>query len=297
MPRSKKDGSNSPSNPDETQAIEKVEVVETTSAIPEPATVDTPTEEGAVDTVEKVSEGLSSPMADLEKSLWDFPVEHIKVGEYSRDVTDQEVQTIVENVRTGYGVSYRTSLNGICEMIRREMSAKGAPPSIRRGMSAKGAPPSSCVEIYCPDEGTAAIFTKRDVDRLVELVCKGRRSLRDLVKKLAPFIVRTGLRRQMVNPSLDMSGDLAKKINNRLVVRQEEPLTSSERVGCASYAQDIVGLDKLCSSNRLARLLAEDLELRKKGSQNPKNKGKGSNEGNKGKGKKSSNNKSGGKKG
>jgi len=223
-------------------------------------------------------------MDDLEKSLWDFPVEHIKVGEYSRDVTDQEVQTIVENVRTGYGVSYRTSLNGICEIIR-------------RGMSAKGAPPSSCVEIYCPDEGTAAIFTKRDVDRSVELVCKGRRSLRDLAKKLAPFIVRTGLRRQMVNPSLDMSGDLAKKINNRLVVRQEESLTSSERVGCASYAQDIVGLDKLCSSNRLARLLAEDLELRKKGSQNPKNKGKGSNEGNKGKGKKSSNNKSGGKKG
>eukprot|EP00983_Pelagomonas_calceolata_P043049 1138756-Pelagomonas_calceolata.AAC.1 len=59
-----------------------------------------------------------------------------------------------------------------------------------------------------------------------------------------------------------MSGDLANKINNRLLMRKEEPLSVFERIGCASYDQSIPDLDKLCASTRLAHLLAEDLELR-----------------------------------
>jgi len=68
----------------------------------------------------------------------------------------------------------------------------------------------------------------------------------------------------MINPKLDLSGDLAKKINNRLLVRKEKPLSNFERIGCASYAQCIPDLDKMCASDRLAHLLAEDLELRSK---------------------------------
>ena len=43
---------------------------------------------------------------------------------------------------------------------------------------------------------------------------------------------------------------------------REGPLSVFERIGCASYAQSIPDLDKLCASTRLAHLLAEDLELR-----------------------------------
>ena len=77
-----------------------------------------------------------------------------------------------------------------------------------------------------------------------------------------PLIVRTGLKRRMVNPGLDVSEDLAKKINNRLLVRKEKPLSDFEKIGCASYAQSIPDLDKICSSDCLSHLLAEDLELR-----------------------------------
>jgi len=200
---------------------------------------------------------VGEPQNELEKHLSDFPVEHIRVSDYAREITDQEVQQIVEHVRTGYGISYRTSINGICEMIR-------------RGGAAKGTPVSFSVEVFCPDEGVAAVLMKRDIVRAVELVCKGRRNFRNLAVKLAPFIVRSGLRRQAGNPELDMSGDLARKINNRLIVRKEKPLSPAERVGCASYAQHIPDLDSLCSSDRLLHLLAEDLDMRSNVNKGPK---------------------------
>ena len=139
---------------------------------------------------------------------------------------------------------------------------------------------------------------KRDVKRAVELICKNKRSLRNLAQTLAPLIVRTGLKRYMINPKLDLSGDLAKKINNRLLVRKEKPLSNFERIGCASYAQCIPDLDKMCASDRLAHLLAEDLELRSKRGANT-NKGFGTRKENPkgGKTKNNNSNKGGNKKG
>ena len=140
---------------------------------------------------------------------------------------------------------------------------------------------------------------KRDVERAVELICKNKRTLRNLAQTLAPLIVRTGLKRYMINPTLDVSGDLAKKINNRLLVRKEKPLSDFEKIGCASYAQCIPDLDKMCASDRLAHLLAEDLELRSNKGANT-NKGFGSRKETPGKGKtktSNSNNKGGNKKG
>ena len=88
----------------------------------------------------------------------------------------------------------------------------------------------------------------------------------------------------MINPTLDVSGDLAKKINNRLLVRKEKPLSDFEKIGCASYAQCIPDLDKMCASDRLAHLLAEDLQLRSNKVANT-NKGFGSRKETPGKGK------------
>nr|AOH77122.1 putative encoded protein [Dunaliella salina] len=178
-----------------------------------------------------------------------FPVDNIKAGEYTKEISDTDLTNIVEHVHTGYGISYRTALNAVCEMIRRDGAAKGTPPSFS-------------VEVFCPEEQTLAIIVQRDVARAVELICRGKRNFRNLAQKLPPLIVRTGLKRYMVNPELDMSGDLANKINNRLLMRKEEPLSVFERIGCASYDQSIPDLDKLCASTRLAHLLAEDLELR-----------------------------------
>jgi hypothetical protein len=88
-----------------------------------------------------------------------------------------------------------------------------------------------------------------------------------------------------------MSGDLARKINNRLLVRKKQPLSVYEKVGWASYAQSISNLNEMCRSDRLAHLLAEDLEIRSKGGnkqnkQNPQEKNKNNNNNSQGKGKK-----------
>jgi len=213
---------------------------------------------------ELIAQALAGPLSDLEKQLVDFPVDSIKSGEHMKDISDENVRDIVENIRTGYGISSKTSLNAICELIR-------------RGGAAKSTPPSFSVEIYCPEERTLATILKRDVARAVELICKGKRNLRNLAQKLAPIIVRSGLRRQMLDPKSDMSGDLARKINRRLVVRKEKPLTPYEKVGCASYAQTITDLDNLCGSDRLLYLLTENLDFRSKSnkgntSQNNQNK-------------------------
>lgn len=96
---------------------------------------------------------------------------------------------------------------------------------------------------------------------------------------VAEAIVRFGVFLVTRSPGLDRPGDLAKKVDNRLSYEKQPPLTATERVGCASYAQWLPNLYPLVGSDRLKSLLAKDLELRKQGRVLPpskKNEGKGS---------------------
>lgn len=122
-----------------------------------------------------VAEVLSGPLSDLEKKVIEFPVEHIKTGAYTKELSDTELNSLVEHVRTAYGISDRTALNAVCELIR-------------RGGAAKGTPASFSVEVYCPDEQVVTAVVKRDVERAVELICKGKINLRNLAQTLAPII-------------------------------------------------------------------------------------------------------------
>jgi|AntDeeMinimDraft_4_1070355.scaffolds.fasta_scaffold08987_2 hypothetical protein len=119
------------------------------------------------------AKALSGNNSDMEEQLLGFPVEHIKAGEHVKDVSDEEVKKIVETLVSLYGISYRTSLNAICELIR-------------RGGPAKDTPPSYSVEVFCPDSNVSAVIAKRDIDRSVEAICKGRRNLRNLAIKACP---------------------------------------------------------------------------------------------------------------
>lgn len=124
---------------------------------------------------------------------------------------------------------------------------------------------------------------KHDVVRSIELITGGKKSFKNLAHSLARSIVRMGIYRLDKNPGSDWPGDLARKIENRLAVNKEPPLSPTERVGAASYAQNLPELDTLCPSNRLKHLLAQDLELRRKGS-SPKQGGSGQGQGQKGQG-------------
>ncbi len=97
---------------------------------------------------------------------------------------------------------------------------------------------------------------------MIELVTP-EKNFRNLADTLAVPIVKAGLRHLERMPGKDFGGDLARKMGIRLAFNGRPPLTPQERVGCASYAQNIPNLNELVGSDRLMSLLAEDLQMRR----------------------------------
>jgi hypothetical protein len=206
------------------------------------------------------SEVLEEPLNELEKALAEFPSEHISAGNLSRDFSDEEVDAVVSATALTYGIGKKAANVAIAEMIR-------------RGGHAVSVPPSFNIEIYCPEVQSMTVIYKRDILRFIELHTKGRKTFKNLANSLGRSIVRMGIYRLDKYPGSDWPGDLARKIDTRLAVKKEPSLSPSERVGCASYAQNIPELDALCQSTRLKHLLAEDLDSRRKGQSQNKPKG------------------------
>lgn len=205
-----------------------------------------------------------------------FPIDHIE------DV-QKEVATLTENefINTSYILS--TS-----EGIAQETAVMGMAELIRRGGANKNTPLNFCINIRCPEQNYNVPIIKQRVLTSLKAATQNKKTLRALANYMAPQIIEMGLSSLEQYPTRDFSGDLARKINTRLIFRKEAPLTKKERVGCASYAQYIPNLDELTGSNRLSSLLAEDLQIRrskegknpterksiktKKSAQKPKNK-------------------------
>jgi NADH:ubiquinone oxidoreductase subunit D len=53
-----------------------------------------------------------------------------------------------------------------------------------------------------------------------------------------------------------------------LAVTNRPPLTTKEKIGCASFARYVYNLNELTESDRLTALLAEDLESRRTSTRN-----------------------------
>jgi len=201
---------------------------------------------------------------DVEKDLMDFPVNNIK---NDKNVTrsrmsGEEHARVIKRVAGLYGIHDKTALSGIAELIR-------------QGGANNGTPQSYSIEIKCPQEDSVAEISKREVSTVCNLVREGM-SIKDLAEYMALDIVKVGLARIRAAPDMDQSGDLARKINNRLTYKGQPNLTPEECVGCASYAQRIPNLNELTGSDRLVTLLREDLAIRinerNKRSANPSNK-------------------------
>jgi len=216
----------------------------------------------SVETAPVASEVPDEPINDLEKALAEFPSEHISAGNPSKDFSEEEVDAVVSATASTYGIGKKTAYVAIAEIVR-------------RGGHAVGAPPSFNIEIYCPDAQSMTVIYKRDILRFIELHTRGRKNFKNLANSLGPSIVRMGIYRLEKDPESILPGDLAKKIDMRLSVKKEPPLSQKEKVGCASYAQNIPELDTLCQSNRLKHLLAEDLVSRRKGQGQSQDKPKG----------------------
>jgi len=154
------------------------------------------------------------------------------VDDTKKKVTPSEYRYLCNKIGNTYGISPKTANIVIGELIR-------------KGGSAKGTPQHFGIEIKCPEEGSTCTVEKRagPVERALTFVSKGK-SLKDLAITLAETIIKIGIARQEANPNIDMSGDLAKHLDRRLKSRNDEPLTRTERVGAASYAQDLNNLNE-----------------------------------------------------
>lgn len=176
--------------------------------------------------------------------------------------TPGEIEAIVNATVSLYGIHNTTALTAISEMVR-------------RGGANASTPESFSVEIKCESQNVVAIVSKRDISGLVSRHANGK-SMRNLAEGMAEAIVRFGVDLVRKNPGLDRPGDLAKKVENRLSYEKQKPLSVTERVGCASYAQWLPNLNQLVGSDRLKSLLAKDLELRKQGRVQPQPKAQSS---------------------
>jgi hypothetical protein len=205
--------------------------------------------------IEQEYEVPEEPQSEFEKAIAEYPAEHVSSGGSQKEFEQPEIDAVVSSIVTTYGISKRAAFVALTDMIR-------------RGGHATSVPPSFNVEIYCVEAGRFSTVYKRDIVRFMELQTNGRKSFKNLAQTLARSIIRMGIYRmdKATPPNKVMVGDLAKKIDNKLAVRKEPPLSNLEKIGCASYAQHLPELDTLCCSDRLKHLLAEDLESRRKGS-------------------------------
>jgi len=196
---------------------------------------------------------LGSEVNEWVQKMNQVPLTNVKGAGSTQEnrCTPKEIDAVVAATVSLFGIHESTALTAISEMVR-------------RGGANVSTPDSFNVELRCPVQNFLAVISKGEIAQLVGRLANGK-NMRNLAEGMAEAIVVFGVNLVRRQPGVDRPGDLAKKIDNRLIYEKQPPLTPTERVGCASYAQWLPHLDQLVDSDRLKGLLAKDLELRKQG--------------------------------
>ncbi len=132
-----------------------------------------------------------------------------------------------------------------------------------KGAANAGSPNN--LQVTVVSDGIPVDITKQDIGYAYQKVTKNpylRRLAEALAKEISEYAESQGL-----------SGDLAKKINNRLQANQQNLLTPKERAWASSFCQEIPGLENL-ASDRLPSLLSQDYQSRFEKRTNEKSKKK-----------------------
>lgn len=142
---------------------------------------------------------------------------------------------------------------------------------IRKGAANARARDTMAVEIRCPDTGTITEVSRYDIGMALYRVVK-HKTIRKLTEAMASDMLTAALGIIRRDPTADLKGDLANKINRRLLAEAARTppdktppkmLTREEEVCACTYAQHLPNLNELARSDRLKRLLEEDLLQRK----------------------------------
>lgn len=187
----------------------------------------------------------------LMEDLLKFDLSEIQQKESVKVVNKKQAAEIIQQISKVKDISYTSALGAIATLFR-----KGA-------ANAKAAD-SMFVDIYSQETGVATEISRYDIIVAMQRVA-GHKTIRKFAEILAPEMISVNLKLIELNPLLDLKGDLANRINRKLVLKKLDTLTRKEEICCCTYAQWMPNLNDLAESNRLKTLLEEDLYSRRKG--------------------------------
>jgi hypothetical protein len=172
----------------------------------------------------------------LHKNAMQVPLEHICPSVIKvQPLTEKEIREIYDRFSVHIGVPLQFAIVAIYILFLKGAANTGTPTSL---------------EIEILDEhGCKITVTKNDLVFIYKKVTNNS-FLRRLAESLAVNIC-------MFAEYRNLSGDLANKINTKLISKKEPPLTLKERAWCSSFCQNIVNFEIL-SSERLQIELAND---------------------------------------
>jgi hypothetical protein len=147
-----------------------------------------------------------------------------------------------------------------------DMAMIAASELFRKGAANTSAPDTMEIKIVDIQKKVVTI-TRYDVSMALFSIT-GNKKVRNLAEAMAPQILKANLACAERSPFANLKGDLANRINKKLLAKEKPLLTRKEEICCFTYAQWIPNLDELPSSDRLRGLLEEDLLQRRKTGKN-----------------------------
>lgn len=197
--------------------------------------------------------------------------------ELTRPTLDQE--TVLENkISSELGKFHEneivtkklsiTQVNSVLESLARNKgistgsAIRAAAAIFRKGGAAARAKDTLSVEVSCPTTKTTVTIQKYDIAMALNGVAE-HTVVRKLAEAMAPLMLEGSLNLLASNPEIDHKGDLASKINRKLVGMKDPinhpPLTREEEICCCTFAQWMPNLNELAGSTRLRSLMELDL--------------------------------------
>lgn len=165
--------------------------------------------------------------------------------ESPKEVSFIQADAVINRVAMTHSVSKKTASIAIVSLMRKGIANAGATDKIS-------------VQVKCMDTGTETVINRYDIGMALQAIV-GHNNIRKFAEAIAPNVIKVDVKRVQENPQLNLKGDLANKINRKLIARKEPTLTRVEEVCCATYSQWIPNLNEYASSTRLKALLEQDL--------------------------------------
>jgi len=201
------------------------------------------------------SGALQKPNIDREalltKQLTESLSVHNPMEVLAKKVSVEQANLVIEKLAKTKEISPGTAARAVASLFR-------------KGAANARAKDTMNVEVICPISGVATDITRYDVGMALFNVTS-HKTLRKLAEALAPAIIKGSIAVLNSSPNVDLKGDLAGKINRKLLQEEKPPLTRKEEICCCTYAQWMADLNELAESERLKGLLELDLAGRKSG--------------------------------